>query len=107
MPDFTVDVGGLEALSKNLTRCKENVEGATKRLADLAPDSIGSEELDEACADFRDEWKEGLEEIEDAIDGIGEGLDNATKGYREAEEGIRDALAKMRDGVEQSGNKGA
>ncbi|KID29508.1 hypothetical protein HQ32_03385 [Prauserella sp. Am3] len=100
MPDFTVDIGGLEALQKNLTRVQENVDGATKRLDALRPDSIGSDELDEACGDFRDAWKEGLEKIEEAIEEVDDGLNQATKGYRKTEEGIRDALKDMRDRVD-------
>ena len=56
MPDFTVDIGGLTELGKNLDRTVENIDGATKRLDDLGPDSIGPEGLDEACGDFRKDW---------------------------------------------------
>src|SRR5690606_7374171 len=107
MPDFTVDIGGLEALQKNLTRVQENVDGATKRLDGLRPDSIGSDELDEACGDFRDAWKDGLEKIEEAIKEVDEGLNEAAKGYRKTEEGIRDALNDMRDRVDDLNLKGA
>ncbi|RZQ62746.1 hypothetical protein [Amycolatopsis suaedae] len=95
MPDFTVDIGGLEALQKNLNRTKENIDGATKKLDVLGPDSIGSDELDEACADFREDWEEGLEEIKEAVEQIAEGLDKAMQSYHEVEEGIRENLRKM------------
>lgn len=101
MPDFTVDIGGLDALRKNLERAKENIEGATKKLADLGPDSIGSDDLDEACTDFREDWEEGLEELKEATEQIGEGLDKAIQGYAEVENGIRDSLQQMSAGVEQ------
>ncbi|WP_222844429.1 hypothetical protein [Saccharomonospora sp. CUA-673] len=102
-----MDVGGLEALQKNLTRVKENIDGATKRLDGLRPDSVGSDELDEACGDFRDSWKEGLEKLEEAVEEVDEGLGQAVKGYRDVEEGIRDSLKDMRDGVDDLNLQGA
>ncbi|WP_034267479.1 hypothetical protein [Haloechinothrix halophila] len=67
MPDFTVDIGGLDALGKNLDRTNENLDHATKRLADLGPDSIGPDILDEACAGFRDDWEEGVDKLREAV----------------------------------------
>lgn len=95
MPDFTVDIGGLDALKKNINRSADNVDDCTKRLANLAPDSVGSDDLDQACADFREYWKEGLEEIREAAKDIAKGIDKAAQGYRDTEEGIRDAMKKM------------
>lgn len=102
MPDFTVDVGGLAALGKNLDRTNDNIDSATKKLADLGPDSIGSDELDRACADFRDDWKEGLELIREAVDEIRDGLDQATEGYRDLENKIRENLQQMAKAIEES-----
>ncbi|MCP2252246.1 hypothetical protein LY13_000985 [Prauserella aidingensis] len=59
MTDFTVDVGGLDALGKDLDRTCDNIDTATKKLADAAEDSIGTAELDEACENFRSDWEEG------------------------------------------------
>ncbi|WP_116050387.1 hypothetical protein [Amycolatopsis palatopharyngis] len=103
MPDFTVDIGGLDALGKNLDRTSENIDNATRKLADASPGSIGSDELDEACADFREIWDGGLGEIRDAVAAIKEGLDAAIKGYAELENGIEAELAKMATNLESMG----
>ncbi|MFC4004663.1 WXG100 family type VII secretion target [Prauserella oleivorans] len=103
MPDFTVDIGGLDALGKNLDRTVENIENATKRLEDAGPDSIGPETLDEACADFRSDWEEGLEKLRDAVSEIREGLDKAKTAYAEAEAALQDSLAKMAGDLEAAG----
>lgn len=95
MPDFTVDIGGLDALGKNLDRTNENLDHATKRLADLGPDSIGPDMLDEACADFRSDWEEGLDKLREAVEEMKGGLDGAKKVYAEIEEGLRGAFAQM------------
>lgn len=94
-PDFKVDLGGLGALNKNLDRTAENVDKATKRLANLGPDKIGPDVLDEACADFRDDWEEGLEKLREAIGDIRDGVDKAKNSYAEAENQLKESLKKM------------
>jgi hypothetical protein len=107
MTDFTVDVGGLDALGKNLDRTTENIESATKRLADIGPDSIGPDNLDEACEDFRSDWEEGLEKLREAIGEIRDGLDKTKQGYVEVENSIRESLAKMAQTIGVAGEKAA
>lgn len=95
MPDFTVDIGGLEALGKNLDRTTENIEQALQRMKDVGPDSIGPDDLDSACADFQSGWEGGLTKIKDAVQHVRDGLNGAVKGYAELEHGIATSLAKM------------
>lgn len=103
MPDFTVDIGGLDALAKNLDRSCDNIDSATKDLADLAPSALGPEDLDTACTDFRDAWKDGLDELRDAVDEISEGLGKAKKSYADVEETIATNLREMREGLSEGG----
>lgn len=100
MPDFTVSINGLEGLRSNLDRTRENIDNATRRLADLGPDSIGSDELDEACATFRDDWEDGLGELAEAADKIEKGLEKSIEAYKHIEQGISDSLRQMRDSLE-------
>jgi len=37
MPDFTVDIGGLDALGKNLDRTVDNIDQAIVRMEDIGP----------------------------------------------------------------------
>ncbi|SFP77213.1 hypothetical protein SAMN05421810_103366 [Amycolatopsis arida] len=104
MPDFTVDIGGLDALGKDLDRTGENIDTATKRLADLGPEDLGPDVLDEACADFRDDWSGGLEELREAVEGIKGGLIEAKNAYAELEEALRQNLRKMADALVAEGN---
>ncbi|GAA1238765.1 hypothetical protein GCM10009676_24190 [Prauserella halophila] len=106
MADFTVDVGGLEALGTDLDRTCENIDTATKKLADAAKDSIGTAELDEACEDFRSEWEEGLSKLREAVDEIRGGLSEAQKAYADVEGDLRASLGKMAQGVESAGLNG-
>lgn len=100
MPDFTVDIDGLSGLQKDLERTGENIDNAARKLADASPDSIGSDELDEACTDFYDSWKEGLSEINEVVGDVKKGLAHAAQAYAEIDQGIRDALLRMRTTIE-------
>lgn len=104
MLDFSVDIGGLDALGKNLDRTVENIDSASKRMEGVEPDSIGPEVLDEACSDFRSDWKEGLEKIREAIEKIKNSLDASKKCYAELDNAISQDLEKMASDVAALGN---
>jgi hypothetical protein len=101
--DFTVDIGGLDALAKNLDRTVENIDGATKRLEDLGPESIGPEDLDEACEDFRSDWEEGLDKIAEAVKNVRGGIDATKQAYADLEAAITQELTKMAGHLGQGG----
>jgi uncharacterized coiled-coil protein SlyX len=95
MPDFTVNVGGLTELGRNLDRTVENIDLATKRLDDLGPDSIGPGKLDGACGDFRNDWEEGLDKIRKAVAEVRGGIDQTQKAYAELENALRQGMTQM------------
>lgn len=107
MPDFTVDVGGLTALEKNLQRTVENIGEALDRMKEIGPKSIGPDSLDAACADFTADWQGGLEKISEAVDVIKGSVDKAIQGYVELEANLRDTLTQMAEEVRAvGGNQG-
>lgn len=65
MSGYFVDPGGMESLGRNLERAVENIDSATKRLQDVGPESIGPDDLDQACSDFREDWGDGLKMLRD------------------------------------------
>ncbi|RCW43124.1 excreted virulence factor EspC (type VII ESX diderm) [Halopolyspora algeriensis] len=99
MPDLSVDIGGLDALGKNLDRTTENISSATKRMEKAGPDSIGPEGLDQACSNFRADWKEGLDKLRDAVEKIKGSLDASKQCYVELDSAIAQDLEKMATGV--------
>lgn len=105
MPDFTVDIGGLDALGKNLDRTIENIEKALNRMHDIGPDKIGPDQLDAACAEFKSDWEGGLGKIREAVDGIKGGVDKAMQGYAELEAGLEDSLNQMAHDIATAGGK--
>lgn len=107
MPDLSVDIGGLDALGKNLDRTIENIDSATKRMEGVGPDSIGPEDLDGACADFRADWKEGLDKLREAVEKIKGALEASKQSYAELDNAIAQDLEKMATGVAAATSGGA
>ncbi|MEV0704141.1 hypothetical protein AB0I53_40345 [Saccharopolyspora sp. NPDC050389] len=95
MTDFRVDLGGLDALRKNLERAMDNVDQATKRIQDAGLGSIGPAVLDEACADFRTDWKEGLDKIKETVEQITSAVVDTKQSYAELDTAISKNLEKM------------
>jgi hypothetical protein len=85
MPDFTVDIGGPDALSKNLNRAKDNIDGALKAMEDIGPDSVAPDDLDDACAEFREAWVRGIKKLGERVGKITGALGTATGKYIEFE----------------------
>jgi hypothetical protein len=85
MPDFTVDIGGPDALSKNLNRAKDNIDGALKAMEDIGPDSVAPDDLDDACAEFREDWVRGIKKLGERVGKITGALGTATGKYIEFE----------------------
>jgi hypothetical protein len=96
MPDFTVDIDGLNALGRNLDRCGDNLDGALKAMQDVGPDTLGNEDLDDACAEFREDWEYGLEQIRKCVKGIKENLDKTKQAYGELEGVLTSGFQQMR-----------
>jgi hypothetical protein len=105
MSEFTVDIGGLDALGKNLNRAKENIDGALKAMEDIGPDSVGPDELDDACAEFREDWERGIKKLGECVGKITDALGTAKGKYAEFETALQDNLTKMKHAVE-SGTAG-
>ncbi|MCE7007909.1 hypothetical protein LWC34_34570 [Kibdelosporangium philippinense] len=99
MPDYTVDLNGLDALGKNLDRCGENLDGALKSMEDVGPDTLGNDDLDDACEEFREDWEYGLSEIRKIVKGIKENLDASKQNYAELENALSNAFSTMRDKI--------
>ncbi len=105
MPDFTVDIGALDAMEKNLDRAQENLASALEAMEDIGPGSIGPDLLDEACAEFREDWQRGIDEIGKCVEKITGGLGTAKKQYVELETALTEGFAKMQQAVD-SGQAG-
>lgn len=106
LSDFSVDIGGLDALGKNLDRTIENIDGATKRMKGGGSGSLGPAELDEACSDFRADWEEGLDKLREAVGKVKDVLDASKQTYAELDNSIASSLQNMSGDVaaETTGN---
>ncbi len=98
--DFKVDIEGLGAIEKNLSRSSENLEQALNAMKDASPESLGYPSLDEACAEFREVWQTGLEKVRECGKKLTEGLGQAKKDYAELDNSVSEQFTKMRGDIE-------
>lgn len=96
MADFTVDIEDLTALGTQLDRGREQMRVAVDRMRDVGPGPLGTAELDDACAGFRESWTHGLGKLGECIDLVGGGVDATRAAYAEADSGLATGFERMR-----------
>lgn len=97
--DFTVEIGGLKALGDNLRHCADNLDGALDAMNTIGGDSLGRSSLDDACDDFQDSWRHGLEKIRESSEKLVKGVDASRKDYAEVDGVLRKGFGEMADDI--------
>jgi hypothetical protein len=97
--DFTVEIGGLKALGGNLRHCADNLEGALDALNTIGGDSLGRSSLDDACNDFQDSWRHGLDKIRECSQKLVDGVDASRKDYAEVDGVLRKGFGGMAEDI--------
>jgi hypothetical protein len=69
-------------------------------MEDIGPDSIGPDDLDDACADFREDWQRGIDKMGKGLGKIAEALKGTRKDYAELEQALTDGFTKMQQRVD-------
>lgn len=88
MADFTVDVGGLGAVRADLARGGEHLDAALGGLDRVGAGSLGTAALDQACARFLDDRRQGLRKVRDCARELDRGLDETQRAYAETERAV-------------------
>lgn len=96
---FTIDLDEVSTLVDTLDHAEERMTRANDRLRDVGPKDLGSPYIDQAAAEFQDDWEHGIEKIAELTGDITEGLRKAIKHYRELDESIKDAYSGGDPGV--------
>ena len=84
---------------------KDNIDGALKAMEDIGPDSVAPDDLDDACAEFREDWERGIKKLGECVGKITEALGTAKGKYAEFEAALQENLTKMQHAIE-SGSAG-
>ncbi|MGY0490410.1 hypothetical protein [Streptomyces sp. WG-D5] len=89
MGQYQTDIGQLGQFLKVLESATEDLDRARTALNRIGENSLGTEELDEACDDFQDSWEFGAKQIRDGIKELSKGV----KANKQAYEAVEDAVA--------------
>ncbi|CAL9451052.1 type VII secretion target [Streptomyces sp. Tu 3180] len=100
---LAVDGGELGRFMKSLRKSATSLRGVRKALADATVTGLGTDDLDEACQDFQEDWKHGAEEIGKQTEDLAEIIGKSRDGYLEVDRALEEALRQARDGGEGGG----
>lgn len=75
----------LALLAKKLTDCQRDLRAAVDELQKVQASQLGSDDLDEACEQFREEWSYGMSKIKDSCAQLANGLATTAKKYQSTE----------------------
>ena len=90
---FSVEVGTLRALARQLTSIGERVSGAQDGLDGLGDGQTGDGELSSAVHHFRDKWEYSLAKIGETAQAVAEKATAAADGYEQTDLAVADAAA--------------
>lgn len=96
MDGFTVDVGDLASLRTDLDRARDHLGGALGAMRDVGAMSLGTGDLDRACAEFQQSWAHGLRKISECVGVVRAGIDGTRESYADVERVLTDGLGRLR-----------
>ncbi|MFG2227679.1 hypothetical protein [Streptomyces sp. NPDC048644] len=85
---YRAELDGMGRLATDLASNAGNMRGAMRPLKESAGESIGHQDLQEACERFQSAWDYGIDQIAEATDGITEGLRTTRRIYQDLEESV-------------------
>jgi signal transduction histidine kinase len=89
---YKIDTDRLETMQRRLDECDDRMRAAINRLKKVGPQGLGTESLDEACAEFQEQWDNGIGQIAKASEKASRGLKAAIDSYRANEDGTSQAF---------------
>ncbi|MGW1215332.1 hypothetical protein ACWD5F_37460 [Streptomyces sp. NPDC002499] len=103
---LVVDGDELAHFMKLLKKSSNSLSGLRRALSDATVAGLGTDDLDSACEDFQEDWKDGTEQIGEQTEGLAEIIGKSRDSYREVDKALEEALKKARGGgVGASGAK--
>ena len=93
---FAVEDDALNRLATALNEVSGAAEGAANSLKDAGAGSLGTGELDDACAKFQKEWSYGLGQLKKSVDAVRQQVVDTAKTYDQVDEAVRQALNEFR-----------
>ncbi len=97
MPDLSVDLGGLQALSTTLSGVRSSLD-ATRRVVEAARDDVGSDVVYAALDAFETAWDDGRGQIDQNMQAVQEILDEAVRAFQQTDQELADGLTTSMSG---------
>ncbi|MCI3246055.1 hypothetical protein [Streptomyces spinosisporus] len=95
-----VDGTELDKFFKDLTKAKNSFVALQKALRDSSIEGLGTDDLDEACDQFQEDWHYGTKEIAEQIEKLTDITQQAKNDFHEVDVALEKALQKaMRKGA--------
>ncbi|AZM50713.1 hypothetical protein DMB38_11775 [Streptomyces sp. WAC 06738] len=95
---LAVDGDELERFMRLLKRSVRSLEGVHKALRDSTISGLGTDDLDDACQDFQDDWKYGTGQIGEQVEELAEIVGDSKESYAEVDKALEENLAKSAQG---------
>ncbi|MFW6695514.1 hypothetical protein [Streptomyces sp. MAR4 CNX-425] len=95
---LAVDGDELERFMRLLKRSLRSLEGVHKALRDSTITGLGTDDLDDACQYFQDDWKYGTGQIGEQVDELTEIVEESKDSYAEVDKALEENLAKASQG---------
>jgi hypothetical protein len=98
MPDLSVDLTGLRALSGTLGDVRGSLD-ATRNVIEASRDDLGSAEVSDALDSFESNWDDGRGQIDKNMQAMIEILDEAADAYEQTDQELADGLHESMSGA--------
>ncbi|MER5970131.1 type VII secretion target [Streptomyces sp. NPDC002055] len=95
---LAVDGDELQHFMKLLKKSAKSLDGLRKALGDATVTGLGTDDLDQACQDFQEDWKYGAEQIGEQTEDLAKIVGESRDSYREVDKALEEALKKGAEG---------
>lgn len=99
MADLTYNLDELTALGDDLERLATQLR-SDGDLQDVGLDEVASSRVQDALANFADDWDNKREELANDVSAVAEMAKTAASGFRENDDELADAVRELLDGDE-------
>ncbi|MFE9607822.1 hypothetical protein [Streptomyces sp. NPDC006012] len=82
---------------KDLTKAKNSFVALQKALRDSGVNGLGTDDLDEACDQFQEDWHYGTKQIAEQIEKLTEITQQAKRDFHQVDVALEKALEKAKE----------
>jgi hypothetical protein len=96
---FRTELSVLDRLTSMLGESEDCMDSALRAMKEESAATIGTPELDQACADFQQTWSYGLQQMKSSSKELKDGLSKTSKNYHQVESALESSMRKLGGGL--------